>query len=276
MKWIIGDVHGCFLTLKKLIKTIEEKDSNPEFIFCGDLIDRGPRSAEVVDFVIDGIKNKGFKAVKGNHEQMLYEYTISPFSAHYISQGGRETLKSYENYYSTDEEADKRILSDIEFLMELPYFIEFKEKDSKGRRLVVSHAVCNDFHDEFTKLFDDRAEKLSEEHIEQFEKENGILARCRIFKYHEFYTWNRELPNDEIDIERDIFSISGHNITNHLIQVNGTENYDPDTQVILNEEIGYACIDTGCFVDSQEKGFGGVLTAMSFPEKEIIQISNID
>lgn len=38
MKYIIGDVHGCYDTLIALIKKLPEK---AEIIFLGDLIDRG-------------------------------------------------------------------------------------------------------------------------------------------------------------------------------------------------------------------------------------------
>ena len=47
--WVIGDVHGEYEKLRSLLTKIP-KDEN--VCFVGDLIDRGERSAEVVDLVI--------------------------------------------------------------------------------------------------------------------------------------------------------------------------------------------------------------------------------
>ena len=45
--WVIGDVHGHFQTLQSLVEKLQlnEKDI---VIMLGDLIDRGPTSADVV------------------------------------------------------------------------------------------------------------------------------------------------------------------------------------------------------------------------------------
>lgn len=44
----ISDVHGCYHTLMALLMQIP---SEYEIVFLGDLVDRGPRSKQVVDFV---------------------------------------------------------------------------------------------------------------------------------------------------------------------------------------------------------------------------------
>jgi len=62
---IIGDVHGCYKTLQALLAKIL-LNHNEQICFVGDLIDRGPKSKEVVDFVRD----RGHLCVKGNHEDM--------------------------------------------------------------------------------------------------------------------------------------------------------------------------------------------------------------
>ncbi|MFM6820399.1 MAG: metallophosphoesterase, partial [Dolichospermum sp.] len=47
---IIGDVNGHYQVLMLLLKQIEPA-STDQLYFLGDLIDRGPQSAEVVKFV---------------------------------------------------------------------------------------------------------------------------------------------------------------------------------------------------------------------------------
>ncbi|MFM6079523.1 MAG: metallophosphoesterase, partial [Dolichospermum sp.] len=63
---IIGDVHGHYQGLMLLLEQIEPA-STDKIYFLGDLIDRGPQSAEVVKFV----KENDYPCLLGNHEQML-------------------------------------------------------------------------------------------------------------------------------------------------------------------------------------------------------------
>ncbi|NVK01347.1 MAG: metallophosphoesterase [Oceanospirillaceae bacterium] len=60
-KIVFGDVHGHYDTLIRLIKKIGldpwNLDTSTQFVFLGDLIDRGPDSASVVTYVkslVDG------------------------------------------------------------------------------------------------------------------------------------------------------------------------------------------------------------------------------
>ncbi len=63
-KILIGDVHGCFEELKLLLKKIDYIALQDELIFLGDLINKGPHSVEVLQFVKEG----GHRTILGNHE----------------------------------------------------------------------------------------------------------------------------------------------------------------------------------------------------------------
>ncbi|MCY0871013.1 MAG: metallophosphoesterase [Firmicutes bacterium] len=55
MEWVIGDVHGCFVELLTLLQTLRFRPhAGDKAWFVGDLVDRGPASKEVVDFVREG------------------------------------------------------------------------------------------------------------------------------------------------------------------------------------------------------------------------------
>lgn len=85
---IIGDIHGCHETLKELLSRYPDET---EIYSVGDIIDRGPKSEEVVQLAID----MGFKTVIGNHEHMLLDYiekTNKYKSGTFLYNGGRETL----------------------------------------------------------------------------------------------------------------------------------------------------------------------------------------
>ncbi len=69
---VIGDVHGCFYTLKKLVK----KHWNPNeeiLIQLGDLVNKGPHSAKCLKYWQKLEKKHAGKCVllRGNHEQFL-------------------------------------------------------------------------------------------------------------------------------------------------------------------------------------------------------------
>ena len=70
-KAIIGDVHGCLKELKELMGAIDRlmtptDDAVNEFIFVGDLVDKGPDSAGVLRYVRD--MGSLATVVQGNHE----------------------------------------------------------------------------------------------------------------------------------------------------------------------------------------------------------------
>lgn len=60
----IGDVHGCFEELKLLLKKVKFQEGEDRLIFLGDLINKGPYSKEVVEFVRSG----KHECLMGNHE----------------------------------------------------------------------------------------------------------------------------------------------------------------------------------------------------------------
>jgi bis(5'-nucleosyl)-tetraphosphatase (symmetrical) len=65
--WVVGDVQGCFRTLEKLAHRLGWKPGRDRIVFCGDLVNRGPRSADVLRWARD----HGAEAVLGNHDVHL-------------------------------------------------------------------------------------------------------------------------------------------------------------------------------------------------------------
>lgn len=70
MNWIISDIHGCFVTLEKLLSRVWAADENPQLVFIGDYVDRGPRSKEVVDLVVQ-LQKEGAVCLRGNHDDVI-------------------------------------------------------------------------------------------------------------------------------------------------------------------------------------------------------------
>jgi len=68
---VITDIHGCAKTFEKLLKKVEFSEDDQLFLL-GDFINRGPRSKEVLDHVMQLIDD-GFNIypLMGNHEENL-------------------------------------------------------------------------------------------------------------------------------------------------------------------------------------------------------------
>ena len=94
----VGDIHGCYDKLAAMMKILPwRKDEGDLLLFIGDYIDRGPKSREVVDFLVRLRQEGGeFVFLKGNHEKMLLDYYIQQKDQMlYVANGGAETIASY-------------------------------------------------------------------------------------------------------------------------------------------------------------------------------------
>ncbi len=92
----IGDVHGCLLSLKKLIELIQPSPDD-QLLFLGDIIDRGERSKEVVEYLIELDASHSCHFIMGNHELMFLDYLENQDTRDWFANGGEATLKSYNS-----------------------------------------------------------------------------------------------------------------------------------------------------------------------------------
>lgn len=96
-RYAIGDVHGCFLTLREMVEQKLAVSTSDTVVLLGDYVDRGPSSKQVLDY-IEHLIDDGYCIVplRGNHDDMLVR---ARFSERYVSaglrNGGEETLKSF-------------------------------------------------------------------------------------------------------------------------------------------------------------------------------------
>ena len=70
---VVGDVHGHFVTLRRALAELEVGEHD-RVISLGDLVDRGPDSAEAKEWIVGNDPSARFDLVlRGNHEQMMLE-----------------------------------------------------------------------------------------------------------------------------------------------------------------------------------------------------------
>uniref|UniRef100_G3MKH6 Calcineurin-like phosphoesterase domain-containing protein n=2 Tax=Amblyomma TaxID=6942 RepID=G3MKH6_AMBMU len=74
--FVIGDVHGCYEELMDLLAVAKVKEKHTLKLFVGDLVNKGPKSEEVLDYLISD--RASCHAVRGNHDEVvLKEYYAS-------------------------------------------------------------------------------------------------------------------------------------------------------------------------------------------------------
>ena len=93
--FVVGDLHGHFATFRALLHRLKLKTED-RVICLGDMIDRGPNSAELLAFLRS---TPQVVCIKGNHEQMAIQ-SIQPdgtFEAWqpWMKRGGASTYGSY-------------------------------------------------------------------------------------------------------------------------------------------------------------------------------------
>lgn len=123
--YAIGDIHGHLDKLQALHALIEDDrlatgDRAAPVVHIGDLVDRGPDSRGVIDFLIAGQeRGAGWVVLKGNHDRMFSGFMADP--DHHDARlrrdlwwlherlGGVETLASYGV-----ADAGARLLHDVQ------------------------------------------------------------------------------------------------------------------------------------------------------------------
>ena len=104
--FIIGDVHGCLDELKDLLEKVGALDGNTIVILCGDLVNKGPKSTQVLEYV----QEIGAFAVRGNHEEAALDHYLKSRDPDYV------VPKKWHWIEDLTE-------SHVDFMMNLPYTI---------------------------------------------------------------------------------------------------------------------------------------------------------
>lgn len=130
----IGDIHGSHNELMMMLE--KHWDSKEEkLILLGDLVDRGPKSKEVIETAMS-LKEQNLAIVLGgNHEQLFLDWLDEPDDeGFYYDMGGRETIHSFYDSNITFHKSAEWIASDmkirfqrhIDFLKNLQDYYETK------------------------------------------------------------------------------------------------------------------------------------------------------
>lgn len=91
----ISDIHGCFDSLVALIDYIRPSKDDV-VITLGDYVDRGPRTAEVIDWLIEFDRTHNLQPLRGNHDMVMCNAKNDRDAFDYwYNFGGDKVLASY-------------------------------------------------------------------------------------------------------------------------------------------------------------------------------------
>jgi serine/threonine protein phosphatase 1 len=234
----IGDVHGCVKTLKALIEKINP--TKEDIIrFTGDLIDRGPSSKQVLDFIISKqLEGYFWESILGNHEAILLEWDCTKDEKEkgstlkwWIGNGGYETIRSFGGNIGDDY---------ISWIKNLPEYII--EED-----IILVHAGLNFLWTDPIKHMIDEAKEVKLKYYSPFN-----------------HLWIRTSNIVPSALQGKIL-ITGHTVTS----------FDE----IKNHSEFHIKLDNGCFTDLKEfYSFSGcgMLVAYNLDKDEFITQVCID
>ncbi|WP_442795543.1 metallophosphoesterase family protein [Pelobium manganitolerans] len=132
--FIVGDVHGCFYTLQKLL--LQWKPKQQQLIFVGDIIDHGNFSPQVAQLVQDlQKKHPDTVLIRGNHEQQFMQHCLESFDEDWYGKSGERTFSQYLV-------EGRPIDPDAEWFKNLPLVFEHPN-------FIVSHAGISDSENPF-------------------------------------------------------------------------------------------------------------------------------
>ena len=119
--YAIGDIHGQLGLLKAahdLITADMARHGAGQVVHVGDLVDRGPDSRGVIDFLMQGLaQGQDWVVLKGNHDRMFSRFMANPHEPEpglraelswlHPRLGGADTLRSYGVANAADRPVDK-------------------------------------------------------------------------------------------------------------------------------------------------------------------------
>jgi protein phosphatase len=230
---IIGDVHGCADELEELLAKLgynvgafdEDGErgycgfapSGRRAIFLGDLVDRGPRTPDVLRLVMAMVDAGEALCVPGNHDAKFLRWLNgrNVKMTHGLQQSAEQMAEASERFKARAKKFIDGLVSHLWL---------------DGGKLVVSHAGLKET---------------------MIGRSSGAVREFCLFGETTGETDEYGLPvrhNWAADYRGATSVVYGHTPVTHAEWLNNT-----------------VCVDTGCV-------FGGSLTALRWPEKELVSV----
>ena len=140
--YVVSDIHGYYdILMDTLTKAGFFAETQPcKLIICGDLLDRGQQAKEVINFVVDMIKQDKVILIKGNHEDLLENLLLNwennGFEMyHHIVNGTVDTTlqisnRTEEYLYCASRAIKNAVLNSSMVKKIIPAMVDYFETDN--------------------------------------------------------------------------------------------------------------------------------------------------
>ena len=190
---VIGDIHGGMRAVKQIFERANVT-TNDTLIFLGDYVDGWSESVEVLDFLIALKSKQNCIFIRGNHDELLYNWlSESKDNTMWYQHGGEATVKSYINVNHNKKQVH------IDFLKSLQNFYI----DSQNRLFV--HAGFTNLkgaiHEYYPRLlYWDRTLWEMALCLDQNLEMSNPLYPTRLKLYHEIFIGHTPTTRLSLDI----------------------------------------------------------------------------
>ena len=206
MTYVMSDLHGCYDKFIQMLKIIDFKD-NDELYILGDVFDRGNKPIDILDYIIS---HKNIYLIKGNHEDMFYDYYINGdynWIMSTLKQNQEHQMKVSFNY----------IENLYKYIKKLPLY---KVIEVNNRKFILVHAGLEFYSININK-------NTTVEHFLEQQNKNTLL-------------WDRHNIISQ-EVFKDYITISGHTPTINIRHILGMSN---SNRILFGK--GNIYIDCGC------------------------------
>jgi serine/threonine protein phosphatase 1 len=215
---VIGDIHGCFHTLKELVESIRKNYPGVQIYCVGDMVDRGIFNLEAVDYII----NEGIIATSGNHDFMFYYFIKVPdnyIGRSWVFNGYEKTLASYSDNQNKMEEH-------LNYIKSMPLYINLDD-------CFIAHAGVSKYYTNW----------LSPDPLNDKDKFDGII-KSNIDSEHGII-WNRD---QLLDLGK--LQIIGHTRQENVNYLKFNNVAYIDTSVYTGNKLSAVIIEEGKIKDT--------------------------
>lgn len=216
--FLIGDLHGCYDELIKLLNYVKFDSKFDRLFATGDLIDRGPKSSQCLEL----LAHPWFFSVLGNHEDLLLEKVkdIENDKADYLNTEEMTYIQSLKKHVKSIYNMPlaleiKHLLFESIYITHaeiLPeHLAEFKSTQSIDYNVYFNMMQKNNFQKQIKNFF----EKYKTEPISKDLKQKLLWSRKQISNYYKHNKQNI-LNKDYTFLTKksptELKSFCGHNV----------------------------------------------------------------
>lgn len=120
IKYVMSDLHGMYDKFISMLKQINF-NSNDHLYILGDVLDRGDKSLEIIDYIRN---HKNITLLKGNHELMFQESWRDTNNRYlWFYNGGDDTFYKLKNKKFEYEESFYKYIKNLPYLEIIDNFI---------------------------------------------------------------------------------------------------------------------------------------------------------